>query len=81
MTITEIVQCIMDGGEVPASAALGAVEARALLNVAAADRSSLVRSEAVEALEQQDDTSSLPVLTKRLRAFHPVLTSERGHQV
>ncbi|PYR28849.1 MAG: hypothetical protein DMF92_13215 [Acidobacteria bacterium] len=48
MTITEIVQCIMDGGEVPASAALGAVEARALLNVAAADRSSLVRSEAVD---------------------------------
>src|SRR2546425_439917 len=44
---------------------LGAVEARALLNVAAADRSSLVRSEAVEALEQQGDTSSLPVLTKR----------------
>jgi HEAT repeat protein len=50
---------------------LRAVEARALLNVAAADRSSLVRSEAVEALEQQGDTSSLPVLTKRLQDRYP----------
>ena len=50
---------------------LHAEEARALLNAAAADRSSLVRSEAVEALEQQGDTSSLPVLTKRLHDRYP----------
>ena len=46
-------------------------EARALLNLAAADRSSLVRLEAVEALEDQGDLSSLPMLTKRLQDRYP----------
>ena len=48
-----------------------AEEALAARNAAAADRSSLVRGEAVEALAQQGDTSSLPVLTKRLRDRYP----------
>ena len=50
---------------------LGAEEALAALNAAAADRSSLVRGEAVDALAQQGDASSLPVLTKRLGDRYP----------
>ena len=48
-----------------------ASRARALLNAAAADRSSLVRGSAVEALQSIGDATSLPVLEKRLRDRYP----------
>lgn len=48
-----------------------AKRARVLLNAAAADRSSLVRSTAVDALRSIGDATSLPVLEKRLRDRYP----------
>ncbi len=54
---------------------LQAAETRDILNRAASDRSSMVRLEAVEALEHVGDESSLPALTKRLRDRYPGIQS------
>jgi HEAT repeat protein len=48
-----------------------AKRARALLNAAASDRSSLVRGTAVDALKSIGDETSLAVLEKRLRDRYP----------
>ena len=54
---------------------LQAEETRDTLNLAASDRSSMVRLEAVEALEHVGDQSSIPVLRKRLRDRYPGIQS------